>query len=43
METLTMSYEELDRCGLIQRVLNKALRQREAAGGSDGRFIVKSA
>ncbi len=31
METVTMSYEELDRAGVIERVIDKRLTQREAA------------
>lgn len=31
METVTMSYEELDRVGVIERVIDKRLTQREAA------------
>ena len=31
METVTMSYEELDRVGVIERVIEKRLTQREAA------------
>jgi hypothetical protein len=31
METVTMSYEELHRAGVIQRVIEKRLSQREAA------------
>ncbi len=32
METLTLSYEELDRVSVIERVIEKRLTQREAAG-----------
>ena len=31
METVTMSYEELDRVSVIERVIEKRLTQREAA------------
>jgi transposase-like protein len=31
METVTMSYEELDRVGVIERVIERRLTQREAA------------
>jgi hypothetical protein len=31
METVTLSYEELDRVGVIERVIEKRLTQREAA------------
>jgi len=31
METVTMSYEELDRASVIERVIERRLRQREAA------------
>ena len=31
METVNMSYEELDRVGVIERVIEKRLTQREAA------------
>ncbi len=31
MATVTMSYEELDRLGVIERVIEKRLTQREAA------------
>ena len=31
METVTMSYEELDRVSVIERVIEKRLTQRDAA------------
>jgi transposase len=31
METVSISYEELDRLGVIERVIEKRLTQREAA------------
>jgi hypothetical protein len=42
METVILSYEELDRVRVVERVIEKRLTQREAARGWDGNVSSRS-